>query len=94
MNHQGPPFHTFVGRRRLTTPDKIITNKKFLFNLHMQQGPQTSSDHLPTIAKISTNPIQIPIKPRYSFKNAKWDEFKKELTTYNKMTSKTKQKLK
>ena len=82
MNHQGPPFHTFEGRKRLTTPDKITTNKKFLFNLHMQQGPQTSSDHLPIIVQISTNPIQIPIKPRYSFKKAKWDEFQRELNTF------------
>ena len=68
MTHHGPPFHTFVSRKNLTTPDKIISNKKFNFNLHLQQGPQTTSDHLPIIAKISVNPIQIPIKPRYSFK--------------------------
>ena len=60
MIPQGPPFHTFVGRRNLTTPDKVISNKKFTFNLHLQQGPQTTSDHLPIVARISCNPIQIP----------------------------------
>ena len=82
MTHHGPPFHTFVGRRNLTTTDKIISNKKFTFNLHLQQGPQATSDHLPIIAKISVNLIQIPIKPRYSFKKANWEEFKKELSPH------------
>ena len=82
MNFCGPPFHTFVGRKNLTTPDKVITNKKFTFNTHLEQGRQTSSDHLPIEAKISTNPIQILIKPRYSYKKANWDEFKIDLNTF------------
>ena len=82
MTHHGQPFHTFVGRKPLTTPDKIISNKKFTFNLHLQQGAQTTSDHVPVRAKISANPIQIPIKPRYSLKKANWEELKKDLSRY------------
>ena len=46
MTYQGSPFHTFIGRRNLTTPNKVIISKKFNFNLRLQQGPQKTIKQL------------------------------------------------
>ena len=81
MTHRGPSFPAFRARNSTTSPDKVLTNKHFYYNLHLKQGPATSSDHLPIIAIISANPIQIPIKTRYSFKAANWENYKKDLTS-------------
>ena len=62
-----------------TTPDKALTNRNFYYNIHLQQGPITTSDHFPIIATISSNPIQIPIKTRFSYRRANWEGLKDEL---------------
>ena len=40
----------------------------------------TSSDHLPIILTVSTDPILIPIKPRPSYKQANWDGYTQYLS--------------
>ena len=81
MTRRGPSFPKFIARNSTTTPDKVLTNKDFYYNLHLKQGPATSSDHLAIITTISANPIQVPIKTRYSFKPANWENYKKDLTS-------------
>lgn len=77
--HLGPNFKTFIGHRNLTTPDRVFCNNKAALNYHLQQGPITSSDHIPIVMKLSTSPIQTPIKERYSMKQANWLGFKSDL---------------
>lgn len=77
--HIGPNFKTFIGNQRLTTPDRVFSNNKAALNYHLQQGPVTTSDHIPIIMKLSTSPIQIQIKERYSMKKANWLGYKTDL---------------
>jgi hypothetical protein len=63
-NHIGPYFPTFITHRSKTTPDIILSNRHAFHNHFSEPGPVTPSDHIPIIFKISTNPIQIKIKPR------------------------------
>ena len=48
----------------------------------MTPGPPTSSDHIPIIAKITANPITIPIQPRKQVHKANWSEFREELSRH------------
>lgn len=86
LMHLGPQFKTFTGHRSLTTPDRVFCNNQATLNYHLQQGPITSSDHIPIVMKLSTSPIQIPIKERYVMNQANWLGFKydvEQLRTYN-----------
>ena len=74
--HLGPPFKTFYGYRSATTPDIVLCNRHAHLNFHMAPGPLTSSDHVPVILTLSTNPIAIPTAPRHDYANANWDDFK------------------
>ena len=78
LQHAGPFFPTFFGRYA-TTPDAIFINNKFRYNYHVTEGPVTVSDHVPVIITVSTSPIQIPTRQRFSTKRAKWDDFEREL---------------
>ena len=78
LQHVGPHFPTFF-RRSATKPDMVFVNNKFRYNYHITEGPLTVSDHLPIIITVSSSPIQIPVRPRYSMKRAHWDEFEREL---------------
>ena len=77
--HIGPNFPTLLRGTGCTTPDIVLCNRPAFHNIHLEEGPLTSSDHIPIIARISGNPIQIPIKPRYQFDKADWDRFQEEL---------------
>ena len=80
LQHIGPHFPTFISHQSATTPDIILTNLHTYHNIHITQGPLTSSDHIPVILNISTTPIQTPTTPRPSYKQANWENFTEELT--------------
>lgn len=42
-------------------------------------GNITNSDHLLIIQELATNPVSIPITPRFDYKKANWNRFKKLL---------------
>ena len=75
INPRGPTFTTFIGGNYTTKHDKVFTNQSFYYSLHLKQGPVTTSDHLPIIAIISSNPLQILIKTRFSYRTANWEDF-------------------
>ena len=77
--HIGPNFPTFINHRGTTSPDIVLTNRQTFHNITLTPGPLTPSDHIPIIARISANPIQIPIKPRLHYHKADWDKYKDEL---------------
>ena len=79
IKHQGPLFPTRISHHGSKTPDIMISNINAYHNIHLKQGPSTSSDHLPLIATISAYPIQIPIKPRKQFAKANWIKYSEEL---------------
>ena len=63
-------------------PDIALTNKQAHLNTYLKAGPLTPSDHLPTIMKISTNPIQIPITPLLQFSKTNWTLYKQTLSSF------------
>ena len=80
--HIGPYFPTLITHNSTTSPDIVLTNNKAFHNIHLQPGPITPSDHIPIIATISANPIQIPIRPRRSFYRANWTQYKQTLSQH------------
>ena len=80
LQHLGPHFPTYTGMHRNTTPDLVLTNNRVTTYTHLTQGDITTSDHLPIIATISTNPILIPITPRERQTHANWEGFKDALS--------------
>ena len=75
----GPNFPTRTDYRSSTIPDKVIANQHITYNYHIKPGPQTSSDHIPVVMRISNNLIQIPIMPRRQYTKADWEGFKEHL---------------
>ncbi|KAF2362270.1 Reverse transcriptase domain [Trinorchestia longiramus] len=80
--HIGPNFPTLLTHNYSTSPDIVLTNTQTFHNIRLQPGPLTPSDHTPIIATITANPIQIPIRPRPSFHNADWTQYKSLLTAH------------
>jgi hypothetical protein len=76
---EGPHFPTLITHRSKTSPDIILTNHYTYHNTYAKVGPNTPSDHYPIVYTITTQPIQIPIKPRPSYCKAKWNNYKAEL---------------
>ena len=79
LHHIGPHFPTRITTQSATTPDIVLTNNRATLNIHLKQGHISTSDHLPTIATISTNPIMIPTQPRDNYKQANWEGYKQHL---------------
>ena len=80
--HIGPYFPTIITHNSTTTPDRVLHNNKAFHNIHLKPGPITPSDHIPIIATISANPIQIPIRPRRSYHRANWTLYKQTLSQH------------
>lgn len=80
--HVGPFFKTFITPRASGTPDIVLVNNKFNFNIQVSSGPLTTSDHVPLIIKTSTSPLQIQVPPRLNFAKANWDNFATQLSTF------------
>ena len=89
IKHIGPHFPTFITSRSSTTPDIVLGNNRIFHNIHLTPGPLTTSDHIPTIAKITAHPIQIPIRPRKQFNKANWEQYRQDLSNINFTTPNT-----
>ena len=81
LQHLGPNFPTLIRGTGTTKPDIVLGNNKTYHNVHLTEGPFTTSDHMPIIAKITAHPIQIPIQPRLQYDKADWDKYKEKLST-------------
>ena len=79
LTHLGPDFPTYIRANLSSTPDIVLCNHLAHHNIHMRQGDISTSDHLPIVIRISTNPIQIPTPSRRKFNNADWEGFKQHL---------------
>ena len=64
-HHLGPHFPTLIRRNCATNPDLVLTNRRAFLNHHLREGEISTSDHLPVIMTLSTNPIQIPSVPLF-----------------------------
>ena len=80
LQHIGPHFPTYIAHNAATTPDIILTNNKTYHNMHIAQGPLTTSDHIPIVMTLATKPIQIPIPKRPDFQRADWDKLKTDIS--------------
>ena len=80
IKHLGPHFPTRLAHSTARSPDIALTNNEVFANSHLRQGPLTPSDHHPIIAIITTDPIQIPIKPRFQFSKTDWTAYKSLLS--------------
>jgi hypothetical protein len=78
--HEGPDFPTLLRHNATTSPDIVLTNHLAFHNFHLRPGPITPSDHIPIIATLTCNPIQIPIKPRKSIHRANWEQYATDLS--------------
>ena len=74
--HIGPYFDTRLTAKTMRKPDIVLTNRNAYFNTLLKPGPLTPSDHIPIHMTISTNPLQIPIRPRLQFAKTDWTIYK------------------
>ena len=79
LQHLGPNFPTLIRGTGSTKPDIVLGNDKIFHNIHLAEGPFTSSDHMPIVAKITANPIRIPIRTRFQFGRADWEGYQDKL---------------
>ncbi|XP_042883085.1 uncharacterized protein LOC122260057 [Penaeus japonicus] len=59
-----------------TSPEIVLANRYGHLNCRITPGNLTTSDHLPIIMELSTNPIIIPCSLRPDYKNANWNRYK------------------
>ena len=78
--HIGPNFKTRTTANTSQSPDIALTNSHAYFNIHFRPGPLSPSDHIPIIVTISSNPIQVPIRPRLQFSKTDWTVYRDILT--------------
>lgn len=79
IQHVGPHFPTFISRNYTSTPDIILTNTRTYHNMHITQGPLTTSDHIPIVCTLSLTPTQIPCLPRPNLRQADWEKIQNEI---------------
>lgn len=79
MLHLGPHFSTFISVTSATSPDKILSNKHNYLNYLSEPGEITTSDHLPMILRLSTQPFIVETPPTYKTNKANWELFKETL---------------
>ena len=75
MIHLGPHFPTYFSHNSSINPDKIFSNKHHYLNYISDPGEITTSDHLPTIIKLSTTPFITKRQKVYNMRKANWDLF-------------------
>ena len=82
IQYLGPHFKTRTTGQTRRTPDIVLANDRAYLNIDLKHGPLTPSDHSPIIAKISYDPIQIPINARFQFSKTNWTDFNDILTNF------------
>ncbi len=79
MLHIGPHFPTYISHGAATNTDKILANKHHYLNINTEPGGITSSDHIPIIFTLATQPFVIPQPKVYGLNKANWDAFQEVL---------------
>ena len=80
LTHMGPDFPTYIRDNCATSPDIVLGNRDASLNVHLKPGPLTTSDHLPIVATISTNPILIETAiTRDQYHKADWEVMQNHL---------------
>ena len=87
IQYLGPHFKTRTTGQTRRSPDIVLANDRAYLNIHLKPGPLTPSDHAPIIAKISYDPIQIPITTRFQFSKTNWTDYKDILSNFTPDTS-------
>ena len=82
IQYLGPHFKTRITGQTRRSPDIVLANDRAYLNIHLKPGPLTPSDHSPIIAKLSYDPIQIPINRRFQFSKTNWTEYKDILSNF------------
>ncbi len=59
----------------VSKPDKVLTNKHNNLNTLIEPGDITTSDHIPIILTISTEPILKKKGEAYNYNKADWEVF-------------------
>lgn len=77
IKHLGPDFPTLTSRNG--KPDIILANRWANLNYVIEEGPLTTSDHIPIIVTLSTRPIRLNTMPRKNLKRANWEIFKESI---------------
>ena len=72
----GPDFNTLVSRHIRGHPDILLGNRNAVFYYRMYEGIITTSDHIPVILELSTQPFLIQTQPRLRMNKTNWDHFR------------------
>ena len=74
LTHLGPDFPTYISGEHATTPDIVLGNRFADLSVVMEPGPLSTSDHIPIVATISTNPIITEtVIERDDYSRADWE---------------------
>nr|XP_027208264.1 uncharacterized protein LOC113801976 [Penaeus vannamei] len=79
ITHLGPDFDTFVSARGKGRPDIILGNRNIHMNYAIQEGPPTTSDHIPITFTLTTSPTMIQQAKMFDYKRADWEQFTREI---------------
>ncbi len=77
--HLGPHFSTFINVNSATSPDKIFSNKHHYLNCISEPGEITTSDHIATILRLSTQPFIVKMPLTYKTNKTNWELFRETL---------------
>ena len=75
LTYLGPEFKTFITRAHATSPDIALGNRFAHLNITIQQGPITTSDHIPMYIRLATKPIASKKVKTWKIHKADWGKF-------------------
>ena len=81
LTYLGPELKTFIALAHATSPDIALGNRFAHLNIIIQQGPITTSDHLPMYIRLATKPIATRRPKTWKIHKADWDKFSNYLNT-------------
>ncbi len=70
MFHVGSHFPTYIGHGAATNPNKILSNEYRYLNITTEPGNITSSDHIPIVFTLATQPYFILQPKTYTLSKA------------------------
>ena len=73
--HLGPDFNTLINRLAKGRPDIVLSNRVANLYNRIYEGNLTSSDHIPVIVELSTQPIMVQCPPKWNLKKTNWVQF-------------------
>ena len=78
LTYLGPEFKTYIRSNVTGKPDILLGNINLYHNISSQQGPMTTSDHLPVILTISERPIAVQVQKQYDYRRTNWEQFRSD----------------